>query len=989
MKLKVDYFSKWLLVLIAMAMCNFAIAQRTITGTVTDAENGEPLIGANILVVGTSTGTVTDFDGTYSLNVPEDATELEFSYTGYSMQRVTIGDSDVVNVQLSAGELLEEVVVVGYGTQKAKEVTSAVASVKEEDFNKGNVNNPAQLLQGKVAGLSITRPGGDPTGGFNIRLRGLSTIGENTSPLVVIDGVIGADLNNVDPNDIASIDVLKDGSAAAIYGTRASSGVIIVTTKRGEVGTATIDYNGFVSSESATRKWEVLSADEFRSLPSTADFGTGTNWLDEVTRTAISQTHNLSLSGGNQATTYRFSANYRDQEGVVLNTGFERFNGRLNLSQKALNDRLTVTMNLSGTIQNNDFVVSGQALRQGVIYNPTAPVRVSEGNNPTGIDVGFFDTWNGYFNVDNFDFFNPVSIQEQNVNQGQQKILLGSVRGQYEIVPGLDVAAFYSQERETNLFGTYFSKFERLTGVGRNGLGTRREDARLSELAEATVNWRERIGDSNTEINLLGGYSWQEFTFEGFGATGGNFISDAFEFNNLGASLDFDNGLGDVFSYKNQHRLIAFFGRASINIDDTYFLSATVRREGSSRFGEDEKWGVFPAASAGVTLSNLMNIGAVDNLKFRVGYGVTGAIPGSSYLSLLRFGPQGNFFFNGAFVPSFGPVSNPNPDLKWERKAEINFGLDFAFLDYRLSGTLDVYRRTTNDLLWEAAVPVPPNIFDRKWLNVGELQNQGIELGLNYIAIDDPSFGWETGINFTTFKTELITLSNEEFDFGGERFISSAGAPGLSDVRLIRVKEGEEIGDMWAPVFEGINDDGTWRLADLNGDGTFCDCDEDKTVVGNGLPDFEFGWNNTFTFGNFDLNFFLRGSIGHDLVNMMRLFYEPAGSNLTWNKVKTEYFTDELLDAPKYSSYQVENASFVKLDNATLGYNFDLPGEAAFRKIRVYLNAQNLFVITDYSGPDPEVRYGDPDGGVLAPGIDRRDTYFLPRTITVGANLGF
>ncbi|MCB0582230.1 MAG: carboxypeptidase-like regulatory domain-containing protein, partial [Phaeodactylibacter sp.] len=351
MKLKVDYMKRWVFFIAAVAMCNFAFAQRTITGTVTDAQNGDPLIGANILVVGTSTGTITDFDGNYSLNVSDAATTLEFSYTGYTSQRVEIGSQTVINVSLSAGQVLDEVVVVGYGTQKSKEVTSAVASIKAEDFNQGNVNSPAQLLQGKVAGLSIARPGGDPNGDFNIRLRGLSTVGANTEPLVIIDGVIGASLNSVDPNDIASIDVLKDGSAASIYGTRGSSGVILITTKQGKEGSAKVEYSGQLALETVDETVNVLDAAGYRDFSQRVgkgtDLGSSTDWFGELTETGVSQVHNLSLSGGTAKTTYRVALNYRNVNGVASGTGFNQLNGRLNLTQRAFDDRMRLSANVA------------------------------------------------------------------------------------------------------------------------------------------------------------------------------------------------------------------------------------------------------------------------------------------------------------------------------------------------------------------------------------------------------------------------------------------------------------------------------------------------------------------------------------------------------------------------------------------------------------------------------------------------------------------
>ncbi len=996
MKLGFDYFSRHLvLLLLALSLGNFALAQRTVRGTVTDAETGEPLIGANVLVVGTSTGTITDLDGSFSLEVPEGAAALEISYTGYQTMRVELDASNVYEVSLQPGTALDEIVVVGYGTKKAKEVTSSVASVKAEDFNKGNVNDPVQLLQGKVAGLTISRPGSDPNADFTMRLRGLSTVSQNQQPLVIIDGVLGASLQSVDPADIATIDVLKDGSAAAIYGTRASAGVILITTKMGERGRVKAEYNGQVATSSMARQVPIMSAEEYvRYGGPDADGNpnTNTDWYDAVSRTGLAQVHNLSLSGGSALTSYRASFNYRSVDGIARFNGFDQINGRLNLNQKALNERLNLSVNLSATTRNAEFGFT-EAFRYATVYKPTAPITSSDPE---------FEQYDGYFQEVLFDYFNPVAIIEQNINDGKFKRFIGSARADLTLAEGLVAGAFYSIQRESDIYGEYYDKNSFFRGKDRNGLARRATEDRTSQLFETTVNYSTRFG--NAEMKLLAGYSYQDFFTEGFGIEGGNFLSDVTTYNNIGSGLDFPNGLGNVWSYKNSHRLIAFFGRASFNIGDTYYLDLTMRREGSSRFGANNKWGNFPAVSAGVNLTNLADIGGVDNLKLRVGYGITGSIPGESYLSLLRLAPGSKFFFNGAYVPSYGPASNANPDLKWETKAEFDIGLDFALMDYKLTGSIDYYNRTTKDLLLYFPVPVPPNLFPFTWVNIGELESKGLELAVNAQLVQNDRMGWESGLTFATFNTTLVSLSNEDLQFGEVRYIANVGAPGLNNIMMVRIKEGEEIGQIWGPVFEGVDDSGNWIFKDIDGDGVVeveGFEDDDNTVIGNGLPDFELGWNNTFTFGNWDLNFFFRGAFGHSLVNMFRVFYEtldPSGIG-TWNRVKTKYFDENLTAPNKFSSFQVEDASFVKLDNATLGYSFDLPEGSAFSKVRFYLSGQNLLTITGYTGVDPEVRFvdtGSVDNGgrsnladPLAPGIDRRNTYFLARTITFGVNLGF
>lgn len=964
-----------------------ALAQdRQVSGKVTDSETGDGLPGVNVLEVGTSNGTVTDINGNYSISVGQNAS-LSFSFVGYSLQTVQVGARAVIDVALELDvQSLSEVVVVGYGTQEKKEITSAVTSVQAEDFNRGTVNSPQQLLQGKVAGLNVVRPGGDPNAGFRMRLRGVSTIGANSEPLVVIDGVIGGSLSMVDPNDIASIDVLKDGSAAAIYGSRGSNGVILVTTKSGKAGKVTAEYNGSVAAEHVARRIPVMTADEYRQVPGAVDLGSDTDWLDVVTRTGISQVHNLSLGGGTNSTTYRASLNLRDAQGVGLNSGFQQVNGRLNLTQKALNDKATFNVNLASTTKEAEYGNSN-SFRYAIIGNPTMPVYDNTTDSPTA-----GNRFGGYAERDIFDFFNPLSIVEQNINDGKDTRFLANISAEYSFLDNLRGSVFYSRQWENDSREFYSPKTAKFGGgFGRNGLGGRRTDNRFNELLETTVNFDQSFGDLN--MALLGGYSYQEFINDGFGASGGNFLTDAFTYNNLGSALDFANGLGGIFSYKDSNKLVAFFGRANFNYQGTYFLSASVRQEGSTRFGANNKWGTFPAVSGGVTLSNLFDLPMVNNLKLRASWGITGNQPANSYISLQRFGRQGNFFINGAYVPSYGPVSNANPDLKWETNSQIDVGLDFAMLDSRLTGSLDYYVKNTKDLILQVNVPVPPNLFGQTWVNIGELENKGFEAALNFAAVNTSDFSWTTGFNLATTKSTVVSLTSGDLSFGsgGVLYRANMGSPGQNVTQLIRVKEGEELGQLWGPIQIGVNDDGTPAFEDLNGDGTYCDCNDDKTVIGQGLPNLTVGFNNSFTYKNFDLNVFFRGAFGHDLLNSYRGFYENLETTTVqnYNIVNSKYY-DESITKAQVNSTHVEKADFVKLDNATIGYRIPLQSGGAVSNLRFYVSAQNPFMVTGYTGIDPEVRYVDDQGqDPLSPGIERRPTYFTTTIWTFGVNLGF
>jgi len=979
---------------LSLILFGFAISltfaqETTVTGSVSSDAEG-PIPGVNIVIQGTTTGAVTDVDGNFTITVSGPDAVLVFTSIGYAAQNITVGNQTSINVTLVEDVLaLDEIVVIGYGTQKKKELTSAISNVKAEEFNKGQINNAAQLIQGKVAGLSITKPGGNPNEGYTMRLRGMSTIGANTQPLVVIDGVVGGSLDNVDPNDIESMDVLKDGSAAAIYGTRGSSGVIIVTTKKGRRGTAHINYNGMVTLETVGKYPNVMDPEQWRAMSAETgegtDFGYNTNWFEETTQNAIQQTHNLSMSGGTDKTKYMASFNYRDGDGIALNTGYTQYNGRLNLSQKAINDRLTVDLNIGATLRESQLGFDN-AFRHASIYNPTAPVRS---------DDPAYDIYDGYFQQVLYNYYNPVAILEQNVNDRKDQRVNVALRGAFEIIDGLKIDAFYSLQSQNENKASYFDKNSYGTGMDRNGLARRWYDENSFRLFESTINYLTDI--SGTSLQILGGYSHQSFNWQGFSAEGGDFITDAFTYNNLGASKDFNEGIGSLYSYQNMSTLVAFFGRVNVNVSDSWFLMVSGRYEGSSRFGEGNKWGFFPAVGGGVDLANVLDISSMDNLKLRVSYGITGNQPPDPYMSLLRLSPSGNFYYNGEFIPGYAPSSNANPDLGWEKKGEFDIGIDFSMLDGKLFGSFDYYTRTTTDLLFEYEVPVPPNLYSTAWMNLGELANAGLELTLSWNAVQSGDFSYSTTITPTYYlRNELVSLSGEfsgaELSYG-VRTLGAMGAPGQSGVPLVRAAEGEPVGQLWAHTFVEIDPTGNLILRDTNEDGTVDELD--RSVVGNGLPDAEFGWSNMLSYKNWDLNIFFRSVLGHDLNNTYRAFYEAPEMIGSYNLPATatdvrNSETGVLLNNSSgvLSSYHIEDASFFALDNMTLAYNFNMSGSSAFRNIRVFVAGNNLFFITGYQGVDPSVRYDD-GGNVLIPGIDRRNTWFRTRSFSLGVNVGF
>lgn len=998
MKLRVDICSRWIVVLAAVLFTNFAFAQRTITGTVTDSESGEALIGANVLVVGTSTGAVTDLDGNYSIDLPDGASQLEFSYTGYTSQTITLGASNVIDITLSAGETLDEVIVVGYGTQKEKEITSSVTSVDAEEFNQGPITDPAQLLQGKVAGLQVYNRGGDPNGqSKTIRLRGISTVGANTQPLIVVDGVIGASLDNVDPNDIESMSVLKDGSAAAIYGSRGSSGVILVTTRSGSKGAGKVQfsYNGQLGASTAFNGVPVMSPDEFLATGGT-DLGSKTVWMDEVTQTGVSNVHSLAASGGFGNTSFRVSGNYRKVDGILKNTGFDQFNGRLNFSSKALNDRLSITFNSSFTNRNSEFGFR-EGLRYALLYNPTAPIY--------GADAPFAfasEQYGGYFEtLGLFDSFNPVSVINQNRNDGKRTEVTYGANLAYQLTDNLSVTGRLAQQttsidnREYYPTTSYFRG--NATSPTRKGLANFYNQNTSFRLYEAYGTYVGDIAGNN--LTVTAGYSYQQNNFFDNYLSLGDFPDNSQDFSNIiEASQDLQNA-GFISANSNaspDEKIIAFFGRANFTIDNAIFLNASIRREGSTKLGADNRWGIFPAFGVGVDVNNYLQLNNVDQLKVRLGYGVTGALPGPNGLSQpIRSVVNGS---DGSVSTEL--VRAANPDLKWEEKAETNLGIELNM--GRFTGTLDLYNRDISDFILERTVDVAEFGVDTRYENAGKLNTKGVELTLGYDVLNSNNINWNTGLVLSSYKTVL-----EEYVVA-EDVQGSLGAPGQNNTNMILIREGEKIGQIWGPVFAGVGENGAPTFQDVNGDGQVItgqdnalNPDADFKNLGNGIPTLELGWSNQITIGDWSINAFFRGAFGHSLINSFRAFYEPViASQSSYNYVNTDLKVDGLTSAV-FSSLYVEKADFFKLDNLTIARSFSFGSGSAISGVTVSLTGQNLFVITGYTGTDPEpalVDYGTADNGgsvnfsnpqVLIPGIDRRYNYFNSRTVTLGLKLNF
>ena len=805
-------------------------------------------------------------------------------------------------------------------------------------------------------------------------------MGANVSPLVVVDGVVGASLDNVDPNDIESINVLKDGSAAAIYGSRGSSGVIIVTTKGGKSGEVSLTYNGQLASASILNRIDVMNPDEFRAAGG-SDLGGETDWTEAVTRNAISQIHNISASGGFGNTTFRVSANVRENEGIVINTGFEQFNSRANISTRALDDKLKVDFNASFTQRSSSFGES-LVLKYATLFNPTAPI-YTEGSEYFPGNSG--DAIGGYFETFGlFDSYNPVSIAEQHELTGERTELNYNLSVGYDFSDSFDVQFRAARQTSLNNNRRYVPVTALLAGNAlsptRRGLADFNDSRYEFKLYEAFANYN--ITSDGFNVNLTGGYSFQQdnFTSKAFGL--GDFPGNNMDYSyNIDASEDL---LKAGFITANSSRgpdnkIIAFFGRANVVIDDAIYVNASVRREGSTKLGDGNKWGTFPAFGIGADLNKYIGT-EYDLFKIRVGYGETGSLPGGSGLSQVVY----NFNYDSGGSGNTSQARAANPDLKWESKAETNIGLDFAH--GKLSGSVDVYTRDISDFILETRVDVATYGFDRRFENSGKINTQGLELNIGYQFTDN----YQTNINLSTYNTTLEEYVIEDGDITG-----NLGSPGQNSTNMILIRPGEAIGQIWAPRFDGVNADGSNIFGDVNNDGVITasqdkwnDENADFISAGNGIPTLELGWSNNVNIGNWSVNAFFRGAFGHSLVNTFRAFYEPRlASQSSYNFVNTELALPELTVA-QFSSLYVEKADFFKLDNLTVAYNFNLSESSIIERAQISANVQNAFVITNYTGIDPEPALVD-GGNVLAPGIDRRNNYFTARTVTIGLNINF
>lgn len=959
--------------------------KETVSGVVVD-ETNLPLPGVSIIEKGTTNGVVTDIDGKFTLNVESEESVLVFSFIGMKTVEFPVGSRRMFNITLEDDtKSLDEVVVVGYGTQKRREITSSVAKVDQKSFNQGAVRSPMDLIQGKVAGLSITRTeGNNPNSGTAIQMRGVTSLTGNLSPLIVIDGIPGGNLDLLQQDDIASFEVLKDGSAAAIYGTRGNNGVILITTKKGKSGQSTFDYNTYFSKDVVARKPNFLTAAQFRGLIDQGligegnDLGSTTDMYDELlNKQNLSQYHNFSASGGSQNSNYRASFYLNDAEGIAKENSRKQYGARINFNQTGVNGRLQMQANLASNFNKANLLGGGGGdFEQAIQRNPTAPIRNADGT---------------FVETQAYNNYNPLSRLANRVNERNQQSFSGDMRLTFEILEGLNISAFGAHTRNTFNDRQYRSleDFAQRPNSDYQGTGYARKYNELSwsDVFESTINYKRVFGDHS--FDLLGGYSYQYNTLENFAVDNSGFTTDSFLDWNLGAGTAINNTQlprPGMSSFKEDNTLIAFFGRLSYTYKEKIFGQLILRREGSSKFGDNNKWGYFPAASVGWDLSKesfLQSVSSIDNLKLRLGYGVTGNQGIPNYQSLVTLSTGGVYPQNGVYYQTYGPARNPNPNLKWEKKQEWNFGVDFAFFNSKLSGSLDVYNRETVDLLNNYTAQQPPFVRSSIYTNVGSIRNRGIELYLNAILVQNDQFSYSIDFTGNVQNNTISELSNEFYsaDFLEYGFLPSPGNLGAA----IRVTEGGKVGNFYGKQFAGFNEDGKWLFFKADGSAVTADqiASEDLSIIGNGVPKYMASLSNTFQYKNFDLTVFFRGKFAYDILNTQDLYF----GNKSWlpNNLLESAITKhaELNDNPQFSDYYLENGSFVKLDNITLGYNFRLPGNTV-KNLRVYASGRNLLTITSYSGLDPELQ----DTGFTT-GIDSRGFYPRTNSYTLGLKVTF
>jgi TonB-linked SusC/RagA family outer membrane protein len=1013
-----------------------AQATGTVSGRVVDSTAQQPIANATISIVGTQRGTITRNDGGFVISgVPVGSVRVRAARIGFTAQEqevaVTSGGTASVSFALHpVAAVLSEIVTVGYGTQRREAITGSVATVKAEDANVGVVPNANSMLSARVAGVNVTLNNGEPGAGAQIRIRGGTSLSASNDPLYVVDGVplqndqtvatggangVGGSLprsplNAISPDDIASITVLKDASATAIYGSRGANGVVLIETKRGSSsGGSTMEYDAYVAAATPSSKLGFLSGDQYRSFvtqqaaagvvpqSTVASLGTAnTNWEDEVTRTSLSQNHNVAFSGGTASTQYRASLNYFDQNGVVINNGLQRYQGRVNGSNQALNGRLNLGLNLMASRVNNKYLAfentggfTGGVFTNVAVFNPTFPVI----DPKTG---RFYEIGAGSQSVRN-----PVALARQIDDRAPENRVLGNVTGGLSLLSSLTAKTTVGIDYAGSVRRTFLPR-DNPVGAQTNGLA-RQEQRELTNLNfQQLLTWSPHYSEAQ-EFEVVGGYEYTKFDNTGFTAEADNFITNAFSYYNLGAGVQAASP--PPGSFRVQSQLASFFGRANYGFHNKYFLTGVLRYDGSSRLAKGNQWAVFPAVSASWHLSEeaFLKNSFFSNLNVRAGWGRQGnqAVAPYSTQLLLRADNGARYPFGSGVTTGLVAAQVENPNLKWETAQQTNVGLDYGFRNNRITGTVDVYQKDTKDLLLRVAVPQPA-VVNTQIQNIGSIRNRGIEGSLDAELIQGSTRSLSSGLVLTVERNEVVSLG-EGTAFIVTGFVNGQGQSGRLAQRLI---PGKAVGTFWGPEYVGVNstgqqlfnkydvthdDKGNVTSRKLNGTTTAPTAD-DETIIGDANPAFSLGLRSNGAWHKFDASWLWRGEFGRDVFNNTALVYSTKGAIKQGRNFMTSALSDPIgINEPAiYSSRWIEDGSFVRLQNVTVGYSFNLPSRMGSRQTRLYVSGDNLLLFTGYSGYDPEVftRAGDDVAGSASRGIDYL-VYPRARTFTTGLRIQF
>jgi iron complex outermembrane receptor protein len=968
------------LVLGGLLLSSMLIGQKTISGIIKTAK-GEPIIGATVLIKGTSTGTITDLDGKYFLDVANNSAVLVFSHIGFQSQEIPVNDQTVIDVSLEEGTTLTEVVVVGYGTQRKKDLTGSVTSLTNENFQKGNIASVEQLANGKLAGVQITTNGGAPGSGSRIRIRGGASLNASNDPLIVIDGmpldnsgVSGAanPLSFINPNDIETFTVLKDASATAIYGSRASNGVIMITTLKGKKGDALrFNFSTLLSSSHKTKVVDVLNGTEFKDLVTAkgtaaqkALLGTeNTNWQDLIYRTAFSTDNNLSATGSLAKIPFRVSVGYLKQEGILLGDNMNRYSGSVGISPRLLNDDLRIDLNYKGALIKSLFANQG-AIGSAVSFDPTQPV---SGKSEFS---GYFEWLDPSTKKPNtLAGRNPIALLNTRTDEGTVNRHIGNAQLNYRLPFFKDVRANLNVAFDKST-SDGFVRVDSTAAAEytRQGVDRKYTQDRNNKTMQFYLNYLKEL--TNHRIDIMGGYEYQDFLREG---------------TNLDKTMRGE--IKENTRYKTQNTLLSYFGRANYGYQNKYLVTTTLRYDGSSRFSPETRWGLFPSVALAWRINEesfLKDSKIFSDLKLRLGYGVTGqqSLPNdlSDYPYLPRYvisESTAQYQFGNTFYTTFRPEGY-DQNIKWEETVTKNAGLDFGFFDGRFGGSVDVYNRETKDLLSIIPVPAGSNLTNQILTNVGNMTNKGVELTLNAVPVKNNSLSWDVNFN-VTFNENKITNLTKVASNNTTGILTGGISGGVGNtIQIHTVGLPRNAFYVWRQVYDsnGVPVDGLY--ADENGDGKISP--DDRYRYKQADPRIFLGFSSALNVGNFNFGFTLRGSIDNYVYNNVNsnsgLFKQssnPYLGNATRDVLNVNFTNNQY-----FSDYYLENGSFLRADNISFGYNLNNLLKDKHITARVSAIIQNAFVITKYSGIDPEI----------ANGIDN-NFYPRPRTYSLGLNIGF